>query len=245
MDDRTQTIIARIQTEIRRRDLRAGERLGSERELAERFGEPRSALRAALEVLEADDRIRRTMGRQGGIFVSDGRIERHLNTILGVPEMLRQQGMRSGTRILRSTVELAGPAEQRALHLASGSNVFRIVRERAANSVPWSLDTSVIPADLTPGLLSHDLTRSLYEILRTEYGLEPEHAEETIDVLEADSYVASVLGIPTGASLVQIYRTTIATNGAVMEFAHDLFRGDRTRVHLRRFGARWKRAAIE
>jgi GntR family transcriptional regulator len=245
MDDRTQRIIARIQTEIRRGDLRAGERLGSERELAERFAEPRSALRAALEVLEAQDLIRRTMGRQGGVFVSDGRIERHLNTILGVPEMLRQQGMRSSTSILRSTVELAGPGEQRALHLPSGANVYRIVRVREANGRPWSLDTSVVPADLTPGLLSHDLTRSLYEILRTEYGLEAEHAEETIDVQEADSYVASVLGIETGSSLVQIWRTTIATNGAVMEFAHDLFRGDRTRVHLRRFGARWKRVGSE
>ncbi|UFS58604.1 GntR family transcriptional regulator [Subtercola endophyticus] len=242
METRTGEIVTRIRREIRRLELHPGERLGSERELAERLNEPRSALRAALEVMEADDEIRRAMGSQGGIFVSDGRIERNLNTIVGVPGMLRQQGFRCTTTVLRAMVGLAAPDEQRALRLSESSNVIRLVRRRDANDIPWSLDTAVIPADLVPGLLQHDLTESLYDVLRDDYGLETAEAHETIDLAAAASYAASVLDIEIGTPVFQIWRTTTATNGAVMEFAHDLFRSDRTRIQMQRLGARWKRA---
>ena len=47
-----------------------GERLGAERELAERLGVSRSTIRAALADLERNGVIRRLRGRAGGIFVA-------------------------------------------------------------------------------------------------------------------------------------------------------------------------------
>ncbi len=233
----------RIRQEIRRFELRVGERLGSERELAERLDASRAALRLALDALETEGRVRRTMGSTGGVFVSDGRIERNLNTIMGVPDMLRQQGFRGATSVIRAAIAVASPGEQRALGIADGVNVYRIIRRRDADDVPWSLDTSVVPAELAPGLLSHDLAESLYGILKEHYGVEPHEAHETIEVVPADSYDAATLDIPLGGPILQIWRHTTTSNGTVMEFAHDRFRADRTRVHLQRFGARWKRAA--
>ena len=241
MDERTRLLVTLIRQEIRRLELGVGERLGSERELAERLDAPRTAVRVALEALEHEGILRRIMGRSGGIFVSDGRIERNLNTIVGVPDMLRQQGFSSSSTVLKASVGLASRREQRALGIDEEANVFRIIRRRDAGETPWSLDTSVIPADLVPGLLSYDLSESLYSILKAAFGLEPREAEETIDVVAADSYTAMTLGVPAGAPLLQIWRTTTSTGGISMEFAHDLFRADRTRVHMHRFGARWKR----
>jgi GntR family transcriptional regulator len=48
-----------------------GERLGAERELAERLGVSRSTIRAALADLERGGAIRRSRGRGGGIFVAE------------------------------------------------------------------------------------------------------------------------------------------------------------------------------
>ena len=41
---------------------------------------------------------------------------------------------------------------------------------------------------------------------------------------------ALFIDVPPGAPLLAITRTTTDTNGKPLEFSHDLFRGDRTRI---------------
>jgi len=238
----TSELAERIRRVIARSELRVGDRLGSERAMAEQLGVPRSALREALEDLEAASVIRRTMGRTGGVFVADGKIERQLNTIQGVPDMLRQQGFVSNTVVLAEGIGVATPSEQRSLALAEGDNVFRLRRRRDAAGVPLSLDTMVLPMRLLPGFQDHDHTESVYRVLSREYRIELAHSDETIDVAAATAEQAQHLGIDEGAALFEIWRITFDASETPIEFSHDYFRADRTRISLRRYGARWKRA---
>ena len=59
-------------------DLRPGERLGSDRDLAASLGVSRSTLRHALGALYDEGVVRRVPGRGGGTFVSQSKIERDL-----------------------------------------------------------------------------------------------------------------------------------------------------------------------
>lgn len=232
----------RIRRLIARSELRVGDRIGSERAIAEQFGVPRSALREALEELEAAALIRRTMGRTGGVFVADGKIERQLNTIQGVPDMLRQQGFASSTTVIAEGIGVASPSDLRSLALAEGDNVFRLRRRRDAAGVPLSLDTMILPMRLVPGFQDRDHTESIYRVLAREYRIEMAHADETIDVSAATAEQAALLGIEEGAALFEIWRITFDASETPIEFSHDFFRADRTRISLRRYGARWKRA---
>ncbi|RKR76621.1 GntR family transcriptional regulator [Frondihabitans australicus] len=232
----------RVRRAIARAELRTGDRLGSERALAEQFGVPRSALREALEELESEGRIRRTMGRTGGVFVSDGKIERQLNTIQGVPDMLRQQGFSSSTTVLEKGIGLASPAEARNLALAEGDNVYRMRRLRIADGVPLSIDTMALPMRLLPGFQDQDHSGSVYRLLSTEYRIEMHQADETIDVAAATAQQASLLKVEVGAPLFEIWRVTLDASETPVEYSHDFFRADRTRISLRRYGSRWKRA---
>jgi GntR family transcriptional regulator len=238
----TEELVARIEQYVRHEGLTPGERVGSERELADHFGVPRTALRVALAQLESRQLVRRTIGRTGGVFADDGKIERQLNTIQGVPSMLRQQGIVCRTDVLRSEIGLAEPHEARALGLTTTERVYRIVRKRYADEEPWSLDTSVIPAALAPALGSYDLTGSLYGILAERFGAHPREADETIDTVPATLEQAQLLGVGGGDPLFQIRRITWNQDGTPMELARDLFRADRTRIHLRRYGVSWMRA---
>jgi GntR family transcriptional regulator len=233
-----------IRRAIARAELRVGERLGSERALAEQFGVPRSALREALEELEASDVIRRTMGRTGGVFVTDGKIERQLNTMQGVPDMLRQQGFVSSTQVLDEEIGLASPSEQRSLALAEGENVFRMRRRRNAGGIPLSIDTMALPMRLVPGFQDLDHAVSVYRLLASEYRIEMHQSDETIDVAPATAEQAVELGIREGDPLFEIWRITVDASDSPIEFSHDFFRADRTRISLRRYGARWKRAVV-
>ena len=201
---------------------------------------PRSALREALLRLEREGRVRRKIGRGGGIFAADGKIERHLNTSQSVPEMLRQQGFTTTTRLVAAHVSTASPGASRALRLVASPGeeprVFTIVRIRHADGVPWSHETAVVPAQRFPGLLRQPLDGSLYQLFDRVYGLRPESADETIDVVAATPEHALSLGVPAGAPLLLVRRTAYAVGGVPVEFAHDLFRADRTTIHARRLG---------
>ena len=77
----TSELVYRIRARIREQELLPGEKLGSERALADSLGVSRSDLRNALTVLESDHEIIRKIGRAGGIVISDGRLERNINTV--------------------------------------------------------------------------------------------------------------------------------------------------------------------
>ena len=235
-------LVGRVRRLIATEELSPGERLGTERGLADTLGVSRSRLRAALDELEAADVLRRTMGRAGGVFVADGRIERHLNTIQSVPDLLRQQGLTARTEVLLSALTRPSAAERRALALGEGEHVLRIRRRRDAAGIPLSLDTMSLPARLLPGLRAEELTGSVYALLRERYGIEVLRADESMEVQPADAETAALLAVAEGAPLLAIRRLGFDAEERPVEFSRDLFRADRTRVTLRRYGARWKRA---
>ncbi len=235
-------LVQRFREYCSARLLRPGERIGSERSLAEEFGTTRTQLRSALEYLEADGFVQRRLGRSGGVFRDNGRIQRHLNTVQGVPQMVREQGLTMTTVVLSADIGLSQPDEARNLSIPDDAIVCRVTRLRLVEGVSWSLDHSVLPASLFPRLWERDLTESLYEVLRTQFRVEPDRADESLEVVPANSDQAAVLAIEQGQPLLEIWRVTYDEHDTPIEFAHDFFRADRTRVHLQKYGTNWKRA---
>ena len=97
----------------------AGAKLGSERELADRYGTSRSSLRQVLAALEEAGLIERVIGRAGGIFISHGQVQRSLTDVVGVPAFLANQGYTAGTRVLSTKITAPDRAGQHALGLTS------------------------------------------------------------------------------------------------------------------------------
>lgn len=211
-------------------DLSPGDRLPPERELSERLGVSRMTLRQALESLERRGLVRRAVGRRGGTFVAEPKIERDMTALAGLTQQLVRQGRRAGARLL-STRE--GPAGQRtaaALGLSPGEAVCEVVRLRLSDGQPLALERSLFPSSRFPGLLGRPLDGSLYELLEREYGAAPRRAVERLEPVLAEAPDADHLGVKAGAPLLLVERTAYDADGAALEFARDLFRGDRTQV---------------
>ena len=211
-------------------ELRGGQRLGAERDLAAGLGVSRSTLRQALSVLERDGVVRRVPGRGGGTFVTPPKVERDLSRIVGLPSMLRDQGFVAGTRLISASVADADARCARALDLRPGALVLSVVRIRLADGEPLSLEHARLPADRFPDLLEQGLGGSLYALLRTRYAVVPAQAEERIEVQAADAEQAAILAVDPGAALLAISRTSWDADGRPLEFSLDLFRADRTSI---------------
>lgn len=222
----------RLRAIIRARRLSPGERLGSERELAGILGIARTRLRRGLDELQDAGSIRRVTGRTGGIYVTDGKADRELNTIQGMPTYLRRQGFTVTTRVIRAALIAANAEESGALGVPKGSPLVDLYRLRLADGTPLSLESSRLPAARFPGLLQRDLEGSLYQILDRHYGSGPHKADEALDVASAGADEAALLHTDAGVPLLRVRRVAFDRHGDAIEVAHDLFRSDRIRIRV-------------
>jgi GntR family transcriptional regulator len=211
-------------------ELAAGDRLPSEHDLAAWLGVSRMTLRHALSELTQRGLVIRTVGRNGGTFVAEPKLDQDVTTLAGFSEQLRRHGMVAGARVLAAGQVQAGPAAAAALGLSAGDPVHEVRRIRLADGAPMVLEHSLFPLALFPDLLDCRLDGSLYELLTDRYGQRPHRAKESFEPVIAGVREAEALEVDEGAPLMLVERTAYSRTGLPLEFARDLFRGDRTRV---------------
>jgi GntR family transcriptional regulator len=220
----------RLAEAVRVGDLKPGDRLPSERQLAERLQVSRMTLRQALDSLARRGLVTRAVGRRGGTFVAEPKIERDLSAVSGLTQQLRRQGHRAGASVVSAETIRAGRSAAEALAVPEGARVYEIVRLRYSDGEPLALERSVFPAKRFPGLLDHPLEGSLYEVLRDRFGERLSRAVERLEPVVADRHEATLLAVKIGAPLLAVERTAFGDDLTPVEWARDLFRGDRLRV---------------
>jgi GntR family transcriptional regulator len=210
--------------------LTPGDRLPTEHDLAAWLGVSRMTLRQALSELAQRGLLTRTVGRGGGTFVAEPKLEQDLTTLAGFSEQLRRHGKVAGARVLAATQIPASSTTAAALELSEGEPVHDVRRIRLADGRPIVIEHSQFPARLFPGLLDCRLDGSLYDLLADNFGQRPHRARESLEPVVAGVREAEALEIAEGAPLMLVERTAYSQSGQPLEYARDLFRGDRTRV---------------
>lgn len=212
--------------------LHPDDKLPPEEELAHALGVSRMTLRQALGSLEARGYIERRRGRSGGNFVREPRIDINLSGLPGFTELMRRANVRAGARIVRAGIVPASAEVASALDVGRRRDVIEVVRVRSARRVPLALEETYLPAQLFPGFLDHNLTGSLYGLMREHYGLSPHNAKEWLEPEISTAEHARLLEVEPGSALMLVTRKASTATGVVVEYAHDRYRPDRTRISL-------------
>jgi len=223
-------IAAQLAAAIAAGQLVPGARLPPERHLAESLGVSRMTVRQALGELERDGLLRRVVGRAGGTFVREPKVERHSAGTAGLSAELRRQGLAAGAELISAEVEPARRRTAAALGLEPNERVVVIVRLRLAGGKPLAVERSSLPVRLFPDIEDMDLAGSLYDLMEEGFGRRPVRAVEILETAEARPSDARTLGLKRGAPILLVERIGYAADGTAVEFARDRFRGDRTRV---------------
>lgn len=212
-------------------ELGSHDRLESEREIAERFGLSRMTARQAVELLVRRGVVYRRPG--SGTYVSPPRVVHSLERLAGFSEQMRLQGIRPGGRVLEMRSAEPDAAVRRALALGGGDAAWMVRRLRYGDDEPLLLETFWVPRALCPELAADELAeQSLYAVMRSRYAIEPESAETSLEPGALYPADARHLAARPGSPAILVVRTTRDGRGRAIEFARDLYRGDRARFAL-------------
>jgi len=221
-------ILKRIQNE----QLKPGDAVESERELAKIHGVSLMTARHALTVLEREGMVQRRRG--AGTFVAPPKI--HFNKLMGFTELMAGRNLSANSKVLSfSQVENEQEVAAR-LALPEGSRLSKVERLRLGADEPFCLETCYLPAEEFAGLTRAALSRgSLFSILLRDYGIQLAYADEEVDATAADAITARLLKVPRGHPLLRIRQAIYSTKGKATLFAMGLYRSDRYNLMIRRF----------
>ncbi len=187
--------------QIRKGELKAGERLASEQKLAEQYGASRGTIRRALLILQESEMVMTRPG-SGSYVVFHGS---SLAGPQGWTAVTSVAGMPTTTEVL-STDTVAVPGE--LVEYCGEEHVFRIVRRRLLDGSPISLEISLIPANermrtvMEFGLLGGSVSKTLRAT-----GMTTTHGFQDISSRPLGSEYAKILGLDAEKYMIVTQRT--------------------------------------
>jgi DNA-binding GntR family transcriptional regulator len=215
---------------IERGELRPGQTLERERELAARWGVSLAPVRQAILDLVREGYLHRVRGR--GTFVSSGKVVEKIAILGSFTENMRAKGLDARVAVLRQ--ECTRPVAEISDALGTGrGELIAIERLATVEGQPVAVLNAYLPAKAFPGLEQIDLEgRSLYETLRQRYDTTPQRAESVIEVIRCGPEEASLLRVERGMPALRVEGTTFDQRERPIEFSRVIYRADRFRFAL-------------
>ena len=227
-----QRIQASVREQIDSGQLKVGDSVSSERELARVHQVSLMAARHALAELEREGVVERRRG--AGTFVAPPRI--HFNKLMSYTEQMSTRGLTPCSKLVFCRV-IDGEAEIAArLKVPESNPLTKIERVRHTAEEPFAHETCYLSAEEFPGLASAFSKKdSLFRTLEHNYGVELEYADEEVDATAANGHTAELLGILRGSPLLRIRQVIFSTSSKPVIYVTGIYRSERHSLFIRRF----------
>jgi GntR family transcriptional regulator len=221
-----------IRTQIASAQLKPGDLVASERELARLHEVSLMTARHALAGLEHEGVVERRRG--AGTFVAAPKI--HFNKLMSYAEHMSSRGLSPRSRVLVARIIDQDSEIAARLGLPSNSALVKIERLRLTGDEPFALETCYLPAKDFSELINAQLGRnSLFATLEHDYGLQLAYADEEVNATAAEAKIADLLGIPHGASVLRIRQVIYSNQGKPSIYVVGFYRSERHTLFIRRF----------
>jgi GntR family transcriptional regulator len=213
------------------RDIERGlyqphQRLPSQRELGEAHDLSHMTVRKAIGELLQEGLIYSRQGR--GLFVSERKRDAELGPLYGFTEDMTLRGMRASSRVLEQRTMPATTMLAHTLQVVVGQPLVYLRRLRLSDDEPMAIQAAYLPGNLCPGLVDVELTNgSLYETLRSRYGLRLADSTSAVGAELAGEEEARLLDLAMPAALLVTEQITYLETGQPIEHVRSLYRGDR------------------
>ncbi len=209
----------------------SGQRLPSERDLADELNVSRVTIRTALLRLQAENLI--DVVPRGGAFVRSPSTKA---SIASGPELkqsgsfiraMEQQGRQTFIRFIEpSSIIPAGNEIGAKMSTDPSTPILRRYRIHLVDRVPYRILDSYYLASLLGDLLGKDEGYiPLFKWLREHTGVRAAHARERLNCRMPSAEEASLLNISRGQPIVEVDRWVWGADGTLFEYTHIVANG--------------------
>lgn len=228
-------IYVRIHNQIRQ-DIAAnkwhiGQRIPSERDLAQQFQVSRMTIRQAIQTLVDEGILHRKLG--SGTYIASRKVQEKMSGTTSFTDIMLSQGKKPSSKLVSYYLTDPTSSEKEQLQLDSTIKILRMERIRLADGVPICFDITSIPADIIASIGRPEIVRSLYHALEKN-GYHLGHAFQTVSAMLASEKVSDLLRIKRGASILRLRQVTMLDNGRPFEYVRAQYAGERFEFYLER-----------
>lgn len=193
-----------IKKQIETNNLQPGEAIPSERELSEKYKLSRMTIRQAINDLVNEGILVKEHGR--GTFVAKKKIEKGLPELRSFSEDMIDRGLKPGAKVLEFKLIEPNNTVISKLKLQESQLVYHIKRIRYADGEPMAFENVYITASRCPGLDKYNLqNNSLYEILKQDYEIKFNYAEQSLRVKRLSKEEAESLNLKKITPVCSLY----------------------------------------
>ena len=192
-----------------------GDRLPSERQLAERLCVSRPTIRDALRILEEEGRVIRRVG--SGTFVSSVPVvEAGLETLVSFTEMMARAGHEAGTGHLDVSEGEMSTKEAELFQVEVGTPKVVIERVRTMDGRPAMYSIHVSLKSLVGDPPPDEYRGSFFALLERRSGQRMSHSDTHVYSRLAGRRIGGLLGLPPGTPLLVLDEVVFSTDNHVM-----------------------------
>jgi GntR family transcriptional regulator len=226
-----QKIQRAIRQRIEAKQLKPGDAVSSERELARIHNVSLMTARHALATLEREGIVERRRG--AGTFVAPPRIQ--FNKLMSYTEQMASRGLTPSSKIINAKIVEDEQEIAARLGLGAASRMVKIERVRITADEPFAMETCYLPAAEFAELVHAPLARgSLFAALEHDYGIELAYADEEVDATVAEGRVAQLLNLRAGAPLLRIRQVIYSSKNQPLIYVVGVYRSERHSLFIRR-----------
>jgi GntR family transcriptional regulator len=213
-----------LRDQLKAGELKPGQKLPTEDELATQFGVSRMTLRQGVADLIDEGLLYRRRGV--GTFVTHFHVDRDHNRLTDFFETAKMEGFTAEIRLLDRQVIPAKIMIAKALALQESEPVVWIRTLRLANDLPVTIYDEYAPYKLRPELLVEELdSRPIWQILES-HGYVIKRAVQRVEARMADEDIAGLLNIEECVPVLFKHRIIYAEDGTPVELIRCYNRGD-------------------
>lgn len=194
----------------------------SERELGELNGVSRMTARQALALLEREGFVYRRPPR--GTFVAEPRVRFRIGSFTQEAERM---GQPAHAEVLWAEEATPDRHTLAALGLPEGGLVHSFGRLRFMGTEPIAVETTWVPAELTPGITERALEGSLWTLLKSDYGIRLTRSDAVLESIVMGESTTDLLKMRNASQGILLTRRSYDDSGRCVEFAKDTYRADR------------------
>ena len=192
-----------------------GDKLPSERSLAEKFGISHLTVRKALAILDEEGMLLRVQGK--GTFVRAQKYSIDMQHMDGFSSMFGQQGITITNKVLYSGVREAGFKYSRIFGIPREEPVFELIRLRQNGEDPVALEYNILPTKRVPHVEEYDYSLySLWDVYR-QTGIQLVEENQKLEIVKVYNPQADLLNVEEGADVLMLSSTALDLSGKVIE----------------------------